>query len=295
VLLIGCALAACDGKETSHHATELSKHYLHYQYSLFSDDSSFYLQSIANARASLASARVPPSALSSQVRWGVVSHHLLIRDSIAEFFLRLSAIAHPTTIILLAPNHFSRGNHRIALSGLPWKTPFGLIRPANDIVKELTERGIGEIDEDAFYDEHSVRALVPYVKYFFPSTRIVPIIIRSDADTTEIDQMSRFLASKSTDDVLFLASLDFSHYQSSSIAQREDSTTYDILSRFDVVNYRSAFVDSHAVMRILLSTCKTLEATRIEIVLHTNSGIIMKDEHIPCTSYMNMFISTVHR
>jgi AmmeMemoRadiSam system protein B len=262
-------------------------YFLDSHYSVFSDRPSFYLKAIAAARKKIGNHRKISSDSVGVVRWGIVSHHLLIRDLIAEFFFRLSGEIHPKTIVVIGPNHFSEGHHTIAVSRLPWKTPFGTINSDQEMVKLLVDSGVAFVDEEAFTREHSLGALVPFVKYFFPEASIVTIVLRADADTMEASRLAKFLSALADRRVSLLASLDFSHYKKSSEAEKEDETTLEIIRKFDTKNYRRAFVDSRATMFVVLKSCREIGSTSIEIIHHTNSGIIENNPNTPCTSYIN--------
>jgi AmmeMemoRadiSam system protein B len=260
------------------------------QYSTYSDDSKFYLRAIRAAQAREKLQALGIGSCLSEVRWGVVSHHLLIADKIAEFFFCLSKQAHPRTIVIVGPNHRSRGRAMVAISALPWKTPFGLISPDENLIKAMVNRGIASIDEDAFYNEHSIGALVPFVRYFFPDTHIAPIIMRPDADTTTAARLASFLSGAFGEGVLPIASLDFSHHKSSREAMREDSVTVRVLHQFDATAYQKTFVDSRVTLFTLLASSRTSGAREIDILLHTNSGILTGRPDEGCTSYINFFL-----
>ncbi len=160
-------LGSCDPAEEGYRHGEA--YYLSQQYSTFSDDDAYFLQSILAAQSRL---NVPGRELGfagGRVRLGIVSHHLLIRDLIAEFFLRLSTESHPKTVVLLAPNHTTRGSSQIAISELPWKTPFGVLQTDSELGRAF--RGVARVEEDAFYNEHSIGAILPFLRYVFPGAR----------------------------------------------------------------------------------------------------------------------------
>ncbi|MDD5032224.1 MAG: AmmeMemoRadiSam system protein B, partial [Patescibacteria group bacterium] len=55
---------------------------------------------------------------------GIIPHHLLAADLIAEFFYNLRGKNYDT-VILLGPNHFDSGNYSMITSGYDWQTPYG--------------------------------------------------------------------------------------------------------------------------------------------------------------------------
>jgi AmmeMemoRadiSam system protein B len=262
-------------------------YFLDSHYSVFSDRPGFFEDAIATARKHIGNQRRISPDSAGTVRWGIVSHHLLIRDLIAEFFLRLSWEVHPKTIVVIGPNHFSEGHHTVAVSRLPWKTPFGIMNSNQEIVNALVDSGVASVDEEAFTREHSVGALVPFLKYFFPEASVVTIDLRAHTDTIEAAHLAAFLSSFADRGVFLLASLDFSHYKTSSAAEKEDRTTLEIIRNFDTKNCRRAFVDSRAALFAVLKSCTEIGSTSIEIIHHTNSGIIENNPIAPCTSYIN--------
>ena len=278
-------LAGCRSDRDSE--MEHQSYYLNSHYSVFSDRPDFYEDAISAARKHIGNQRRNSSDSAGVARWGIVSHHLLIRELIAEFFLRLSWEVDPKTIVVIGPNHFSEGHHAVAVSRLPWITPFGAVSSNQEMVSALVDSAVATVDEEAFTREHSMGALVPFVKYFFPEASVVTIVLRPDADTIEAAHLANFLSAYAGQGVILLASLDFSHYKKSSVAQREDLTTLEIFRNFDTKNYRRAFVDSHPVFFAMLKSCKEIGSTSIEIIDHTNSAIIAHNPNALCTSYIN--------
>jgi AmmeMemoRadiSam system protein B len=288
VSAVALSCGGCTGRTEA--VPAIRSHYLDYQYSSFSDNREYYQRSFDRAAEKYDPIAVGQDRLLRSVRWGVVTHHLLARDLTAAYFLRLSALVRPRTIVLFGPNHFSRGRTPVAVSLLPWQTPFGVIQPDLDLAGAMMREGLVEENEDAFYNEHSIGAVVPFVKHAFPDARIVPIVVRADADISAARKLARFVAEHASDEVVFLASLDFSHDQSSDVAMAQDSLTYSVLRRFDVSGYRTAFVDSRLVFLTVMESCKQLGATEIVMVHHTNSAILESQPLTKCTSYMNMMI-----
>jgi AmmeMemoRadiSam system protein B len=293
VLLLVIALVSIGSSGCEDHSSSSShpeKHYLDYQYSSFSDEKEFYQRSFDFAAAQNVTIGDSCSGPTGIIRWGVVSHHLLIRNLIATYFLKLSQRSHPQTIVVCGPNHFARGHTPVAVSLLKWKTPIGMISPDLGLAQQMIREGLVQENEDAFYNEHSIGAVVPFIRYYFPEARIVPIIVKADADSAASEHLARFVARTASKEILFLASLDFSHYRTSDVAFIQDSLTYSILSKFDVSDYQEAYVDSHNIFRTILESCKLLGATDIVMIQHTNSGILESKPLEPCTSYMNMVI-----
>jgi AmmeMemoRadiSam system protein B len=212
----------------------------------------------------------------------------VIKDLISAYFARLASEIQPSTIVLVGPNHRSRGKHSMAISQLSWKSPFGIVHPDSLLAQDLVDARLVDQDENAFYDEHSIGALIPFIKRYFPCALIVPIIVKPDADTSKVLKLASWLAANTdTPKTLILASLDFSHYRTSAIAQREDKISLGIIRSFEVDRCNEAFVDSRKSLMLILQVALLTRSTDYEIIDHTNSGIIENKLERPCTSYIN--------
>ena len=267
----------------SAHRTPAAVHYLEYQYSTFSENSDFFTEAILAA----GERSIPTPRNHHKPRVGVVSHHLLAKDLIADFFRRLSVECQPTTIVLIGPNHRSRGRDPIASSALSWKTPLGFVHPDHCLLEEMLQMQAVNLNEDAFYNEHSIGSLVPFVRAFFPKTRIVPLIVRPDADTTRVLEVADWLADNLRDNTLVIGSLDFSHYKTSAAAQLEDEQTLEIMRTFRYDQWSNSHVDSRKTLLLLLRLVAQRNWRELDIVHHTNSGILIDSLNEPCTSYIN--------
>ncbi len=133
---------------------------------------------------------------------------------------------------------------------------------------------------------------MPFICAYFPATRLIPIIVRADADTANILRLADWLAKNSSSDVLLLGSLDFSHYRTSDQAQHEDSVSIGILNDVRVGRWREAYVDSRKALLLILQFASLRGYGNLEIMQHTNSGILMHSPGAPCTSYINCTFRT---
>jgi hypothetical protein len=272
--------------------------YLPYQYSSFADDTALYSDACKSTGPGQVERRDAGGAVRGdpleavrrgRIRAGTVSHHLFVRNLIAQYFTQLSRSVHPGTIILLGPNHHARGHSPIALSALRWRTPFGFVSPDRDVIRRISETGLARVDEEAFVNEHSIGALAPFIRRTFPEARLVPIIFKKGADRGECVRLARIIAGLA-DRALVLASLDWSHYMTSREADVEDRASLAVLCSMSEDRVDEAFVDSRPAMLALLSFCRDIGAESVDVVQHTNSGIVSHHLHAPCTSYINCII-----
>ena len=265
------------------------RHYLAYQYSSFCEDTLFYREAISQAQGHTPR---PSSAFRSPVRIGIVSHHLLIRELIAEYFSLLADESDPGTIVIIGPNHRSRGKDEIAASRLTWVTPFGPVLADRSRLAGLLSAEIVRWNEDAFYDEHSIGSLVPFVRAYFPKARIIPLIVRADADSALMIRLAEWLEEHLDATDLVIGSIDFSHGMPSRQASLEDVQSLKILKSVDEARWRKVHADSRKTILLLLHLAQVLGARDFEVVHHTNSGILLGAPRDPCTSYINAIFRT---
>ena len=162
-----------------------------------------------------------------RIRGAVIPHHLLAHRLMAEVFARLQKNP-PSLLVLLGPNHYNRGS-RILTSRLGWQTPFGTVEVDEEVVEQLLDSNIVKKDDIAFTEEHSIGNVMPFVKYYLPYTKVVPIIYHHDVSKKEASLMAEHLANLAEDGVVIIASVDFSHYLTRQEAEEKDRQTLKVL------------------------------------------------------------------
>jgi hypothetical protein len=143
----------------------------------------------------------------------------------------------PETVIALGPNHNGLGAP-VAFSGADrWKSPLGDLEVDDELTDAiLAADGVGEIDDAAHRDEHSLEVQFPLLQYALETDfRIVPICMsRQDAGTSE--RLGTAIATAVEDldrDALVVASTDLTHYEPRETAEERDRTAIDRMTAFD--------------------------------------------------------------
>ena len=219
----------------------------------------------------------------------VVPHHLLAHRLMAEVFARLQKNP-PSLLVLLGPNHYNRGA-RILTSSLGWQTPFGTVEVNDEIIQQVLETQMVKVDDYAFAEEHSIGNLMPFVKYYLPHAKVVPIIYHYDVSKKEAALMAEYLSSLIEDDGVVIASVDFSHYLTRHEAEEKDRETLKIIEEGNLdtlFTMGNDHLDSPAALVTLFLAMKNLGIQDFNLLDHTNSGIIMGNDLIETTSYMTM-------
>ena len=221
------------------------------------------------------------------IRGGIVPHHLLPSLYIADFFNRL-AKQNPKTIILIGPNHYEKGDGHVLTSQFGWETPFGVVFPNGEIINYLVDSNIAMVDEVVLPDDHAVSGIIPFVKYYLPNTQVVPLLLSGYISDEEIDNLVNSLSNQMGNDVVFVAAVDFSHYLTSKESKEKDEITWGLINNRDYFNLRSlnnSYLDSPASIVVLLKVMDKLDVSNLELLHHTNSGEMVRNESVEVTSY----------
>jgi len=192
-----------------------------------------------------------------------------------RFFEMLRAESSPDTIILLGPNHFHHGRGNISLSSLPWKTPFGVMETDPSITQQIEAATRLSEDTEAYTGEHSVGILIPLLKYYFPRSRVVPILVDVNAKEPQLKALHALLTGYlSNPKLLVLLSMDFSHNSISSVADSRDELAEQVISTLNVEKVDELHVDCHKGLWLLLSSLRDLGNIKVNVTEHTNSSRI---------------------
>ena len=171
-----------------------------------------------------------------------------------------------------------------------WETAFGVVRTN----KELTSRLLTDLSLDenleAFKREHSIGAIIPFIKYYYPKAQILPILISSYAREADAQRLSQWLGSNLDEESLIVFSMDFSHYLEYSQAQANDQITKGLILGKNIgriAELNNDYVDSP----IGLAACLLLAQDRgleTKIIYQANSADYIKPTPIETTSYFGI-------
>lgn len=233
-----------------------------------------------------ARANPAPRASGGPVIGGLVPHHILAGALLSELFLELEE-QRPTTVTVVGPNHEHVGQ-RAVTGRRSWATDFGPVEADLALVHGLVAAGLAVVDEEALTAEHSVGALMPYVKHHLPGARVVPIILHRPVTVEEQRRLAEHLAPLLGRERVLVASVDFSHYLTRAEAEAKDVVTLQAIRDFDLpalMRMGPDHLDSPPSLGVLMLTMQQLGAAGPEVAGHTNSGILYGNDRIETTSY----------
>ena len=233
---------------------------------------------------------------SKRVIGGVVPHHLLASDFLAEFFQLTAAQSNsPKIILLLSPNHFESGAANIQTADLLWHTPYGSIQTDPDVLAQLLQVTNAEITPQSFEAEHGVYNILPYIAHFLPEAKVVPIILRYKTSSEEIAALVSFLKPLvEKGEVFVVGSVDFSHYLSKTESDRKDAETLQAMKSHDlsrIARFQSDHLDSPATILTLLQLANETGANDIRILRHDNSADGTRGSHDSTTGHFSFFLT----
>lgn len=252
---------------------------------IFYDDKLFW-QGIAYAQKETATA---PAGVAG----GILPHHLFPSFILADFFKRLQAVQ-PNRIVLLGPNHPELGTYKAQTSLQGWQTPFGIVEADTGVIQGLVDQKAVAVNEGVVEHEHSVAGIMPFIKFYLPHAKVVPIILRATVTEPEAEHLAATLAKLADTHTLVIAPVDFSHYLTSAAAQGNDNVTWEIMERFDytrLFQLSNDYVDSPPSIAVQLMVMQILHKAHFNLLFNTNSGLLQGNQFSKTTSYFSIMFS----
>jgi len=229
--------------------------------------------------------------VNEEIRGGIVPHHLLAGHLDALFFESLKK-QHPSTIVIIGPDHMSRNLQPVATAVESWHTPLGDVEADRDAVTRIASLPFVSLQPGALSEEHSVYGLIPFVRESLPGATIIPLTLRHDISTEQLLDLRDMLVDTLPKDAVIVASVDFSHYQTSPVAEFHDERTIDVIRSFDYDRVDSLEIDSPASVSLLLRLMDAYGTKRIVHEEHINaSEVVGNPDALDITSYYVPFFT----
>ena len=193
----------------------------------------------------------------------------------------ISRVKFKDTFIILGPNHTGHGKPLSIMTEGTWQTPLGDVAIDTELGKQIlsTSRHLQE-DHLAHQYEHSIEVQIPFLQYFKPDIKIVPIMLAhaSGAVYKEIGREIAGAVKALNREVVIIASSDMTHYEPQESAKDKDSQAIeamldldeeDLLKRIDELDISMC---GYAPAVSLISAVKELGAGEAELVRYQTSG-----------------------
>lgn len=218
----------------------------------------------------------------------IVPHHLLAKDMIVNAFA-YAATGKYQTIVLLSPDHFQAGQSELSTTERDFSTVFGTVETEKNIshqIKKLSFVGEG----DFFYREHGLQAQLPFIKYYFPQTKIVAIAFKPTINKNKLDQVIEILEKTLPLNSLIIQSTDFSHYLTPAQAAERDLKTIAVINNKDQGKIlelnQPDNLDSAASLYVQATLQENFFKAQANILEHKNSQDYTLEKVTSSTSYL---------
>lgn len=193
----------------------------------------------------------------------------------------VSGIKVKDTFIIMGPNHTGMGKPFSIMTEGAWQTPLGSVSINEGLAKEiLTHSKSLKEDEEAHMLEHSIEVEIPFLQYLKKDISIIPIVI-SQHNPQAYRQIGTDIADviKTTkEEVVVIASTDFTHYEPHEIARKKDRHAIDAILELDdaklleIIEKENISMCGYAPVVILINIAKLLGAKRAELIKYQTSG-----------------------
>jgi AmmeMemoRadiSam system protein B len=135
--------------------------------------------------------------------------------------------------IILGPNHSGFGPLVSLWAEGAWETPLGRVEIDESLSSQLLKEAAGtiEADETAHIHEHSIEVQLPWLQHIYGELKIVPIaMLAQDINTARaIGEAISTIA----DNIVIIASSDFSHYEPGPVARDKDRSVIEAIIDLD--------------------------------------------------------------
>jgi AmmeMemoRadiSam system protein B/AmmeMemoRadiSam system protein A len=213
----------------------------------------------------------------------------------------ISRIKFKDTFIIIGPNHTGRGKPLSIMTQGSWKTPLGEVEIDTELGEQiLSSSSHLQEDDSAHQSEHSIEVQLPFLQYFKPDIRMVPITLAygSGAIYKEIGRDIAGAIKKLNREVVIMASSDMTHYESQESAQQKDTQAIDAILSLDEdellkrVEELDISMCGYAPTVSLITAARELGAKSAELVRYQTSGDTTGD-YASVVGYAGIIITAV--
>jgi hypothetical protein len=190
----------------------------------------------------------------------------------------------PNAAVILGVNHRGAGAPLALSPAVGWQTPLGVAPVATELGQALRDLVPAlALDARPHAQEHSLEVQVPFLQYLFGELPILPIAIGT-ASWNMITDLGCALAQLArAQQLLIVASSDFSHYVSQPEAERLDKmaleaiAAVDAVKLLDVVRLYEITMCGVLPVSVLLTAAKVFGDVSANILHYHTSGDVTGD------------------
>jgi hypothetical protein len=180
-----------------------------------------------------------------------------------------------TKFIILGPSHNYPKDKIYFSSADHWLTPLGKIPLIKPKVNKNSYTEIFNYNDLLHQNEHSIEVQVPFIQYYWPKAKILPIIT-GNLSEEYLKKTINFLKIMTDKETLFVFSSDLSHYHPKDICQKKDKQTINDIINLDYNSLQKDELCGINTVKILIRLSKQLNWRPI-FVNYYNSADILKN------------------
>lgn len=193
----------------------------------------------------------------------------------------LSRIEFTDTFIIIGPSHTGSGKPLSIMREGVWETPLGDVEVDSELAGMILDE-CEKLDEDrrAHNFEHSIEVQLPFMQYFRPDVKIVPIVLGHArvGDYVEVGKGIARALKKSGRNAVIMVSSDMNHYESQSVTKDKDNLAIEAVLELNEQKLISRVREENITMCgvapavTMITAVKDLGATSAELVMYRTSG-----------------------
>lgn len=195
----------------------------------------------------------------------VAPHHLIDAHELAGFWAELIRTAAPSTIVVIGPDHFLKGDGLSLGANVSFATEYGTLISSPLDGLDVTPR------PEIFPGEHAMHVHSTYVMKLAPHARFIPLLATPGTPRAQLEHLAQQLHRLLPPDALVVASVDFSHYQPEPWASFHDEASFTTIQGFELDELFFREVDSPESLYVAMRFAQLRGAERAKRWLHTNS------------------------
>ena len=222
----------------------------------------------------------------------IVPHHDITVAQQNSIYSAVSQKIQPEVIVVIGPDHFEKGKKLITIptDDIIFNSPSGTFKLDTEILHALAKdqftKDLVGIQSDLWKNEHAIFAHTPFLKKYFPESRLVPIVLKpltTEEEYLSLESLAKLLDRVLPDNALVIASVDFSHYQIPRMTALHDYVSRNTIQNKEDV--RHIEVDSPESLSCIQHYSSLRGANLPLLIDMTSTYDFIPDEEVESTSH----------
>lgn len=186
------------------------------------------------------------------VRGALFGTNLKNKEEIAGFFQRLEKNQRYGTVVLISAAKLSGPGKPVAsVSRLAYKTPYGILPPPGDILKNIPESPHISVDDAVAKREAWPKVVAPFVAKSFHQAAFMPVFVSEDASEAETEKLADWLNTGLPEDTLVIAQATTKTSDDLNVAAFQLRFAENVLENFDLKKLESLPFNNTVTAQVL--------------------------------------------